>query len=165
MIKLKQEIESEDPEKRHKLKLDYITPRGNWYAYSWKGDIEKSGGLITNIGVHLFDMLLWLFGEVESFEILEFNDKKVRGTLKLKKADVEWFLSLDRKDIPSSVQEQGNPSYRLLTMDGREIEFSKGFTDLHTRSYEEILAGRGFGIKEVKKTIELIHQMREKTKK
>ena len=146
--------------KRHDVRLTYITSRGPWYRYSWKGDEGRSGGVITNIGIHFFDLLMWLFGKVEQTEVHLREEKRAAGTLTLEHADVTWFLSISRADLPV-VPEGGNGStYRSITVDGDEIEFSGGFTNLHTRVYEETLAGRGFGIEDARPSIELVHHLR-----
>lgn len=156
ILALKEKVEKEFSGKKYDINLKYITPRGKWYHYSWKGDVSKSGGIATNIGVHLFDMLLWIFGKVEDFKVLENKKDKMKGTLSLKKANVNWLLSIDKKDLPK----EAKTSFRSLTIDNEEFEFSEGFTDLHTTSYKEILAGRGYGIKDVKPVIELVSKIR-----
>jgi UDP-N-acetyl-2-amino-2-deoxyglucuronate dehydrogenase len=161
VIQLKEKIKKEFSGKKYEISLDYITPRGKWYFTSWKGDIIKSGGLGTNIGIHLFDMLIWIFGKVEDVNIELSKKDKIKGTLKLEKADVSWFLSIDKTDLPKQAKEQGKNSFRSLKLNGEEYEFSEGFTELHTKSYEEILEGRGFGISEVRPAIELAHKVRE----
>ena len=145
---------------RHKVELKYITPRGKWYHTSWKGDVEKSGGICTNIGIHLFDLLLWLYGDVQSFEIKHSDENKAAGRLILKEADVEWFLSIDKNDLPEETVLNKKISYRSLISDGEQIEFSDGFTDLHTKVYQEILDGRGLGIKDARPSIELVEKLR-----
>lgn len=149
----------EDPSRRHSVRLTYITSRGNWYRYSWKGDSERSGGVATNIGVHFFDLLLWLFGEVRQAHVHANEPDRIGGTMELERADVQWLLSLDRNDLPESIQGE-QATYRSITVDGEEVEFSGGFRDLHTRIYEETLAGRGFGIPEARPAIELVHRLR-----
>ena len=155
IIKLKSEIEKSKKE-THKVKLTYITPRGKWYNYSWKGDHAKSGGIATNIGIHFFDMLLWIFGDVKNSYVEFHNDIKAKGHLTLSKAEVEWSLSIDRNDLPTN---EWRP-YRSITIDGKELEFSEGFTSLHTESYKKILAGEGFGIEDAEPSLKLIHQIR-----
>lgn len=140
------------------VQLTYVTPRGQWYLDSWKGDVAKSGGLATNIGIHLFDLVLWLFGGVKQCALERASPRRASGALELEGANVYWFLSIDRGDIPKGIQK---PSYRLLTIDGEPLEFSDGFTDLHTESYREILAGRGFGTEDVRPSIELAERLRE----
>lgn len=146
-------------EKRHSVRLSYVTSRGTWYRYSWKGDAQKSGGVGTNIGVHFFDLLLWLFGDVQRADVHAGQPERMAGFLELERADVQWFLSLDPSDLPESVRGQ-QPTYRSITVDGEEIEFSGGFRDLHTRVYEETVAGRGFGIADARPSIELVHRLR-----
>jgi len=153
------------------VSLTYITPRGTWYHYSWKGNISKSGGIATNIGIHFFDLLIWLFGDVVKSKVITIQEDKAKGELELRNADVEWFLSIDQNDLEGkgNVEKRKSDktiksnSYRSLVIDGHEIDLSSGFTDLHTKSYEEILAGRGFGISEARKAIELVHDIRQKS--
>jgi len=152
IIDLKKRIENSS--KRHNVSLDYITPRGKWYEYSWKGQFDKSGGILFNIGIHFFDMLQWVFGDViEHTQVIE--DKTAIGNLKLNKADVKFKLSIDKDQLP---HEEWKP-YRSLTIDGIEHDFSEGFTELHNKSYQKIIQGQGFGIKEIEPTIELIENM------
>lgn len=145
---------------RHVIDLSYITRRGNWYHYSWKGDVHKSGGVATNIGIHFFDMLMWIFGACQHSEVHVADHKKMAGYLDLERADVRWFLSVDRHDLPSSVQDAGKPTFRSITIDDEEIEFSEGFTDLHTVVYRDIFDGRGYGIADARPSIELAHDLR-----
>lgn len=159
IIELKERIEKQK-DKVHDVDLTYITSRGKWYHVSWKGDIEKSGGIATNIGVHFFDMLSWIFGEVQDNIVHLHAKDKAAGLLILKNARVRWFLSLDFNDIPLQVREQGIRTYRVLSIDKEEFEFSKGFTDLHTKSYENILAGEGFGLNDARQSIEIVHHIR-----
>jgi len=140
--------------------LTYITSRGPWYLVSWKGQLEKSGGVATNIGVHLFDLLMWLFGPAEGIKVYHSDDKRMSGFVELEQARVRWFLSVDPQDLPPSVKAEGKTTYRTLTMDGKDIEFSEGFTDLHTRVYEETLAGRGFRIADARPSIKLTYAIR-----
>ncbi|MCZ2392880.1 MAG: Gfo/Idh/MocA family oxidoreductase [Chitinophagales bacterium] len=152
--KLKEElIDSKD---FHQVKLKYITPRGNWYHYSWKGDISKSGGLATNIGIHLFDLLIWLFGDVHQSVLSHHGSNKMQGVIQFQQAEVRWTLSIDKNDL---IDKSLN-SYRLLEISGEKIEFDNGFHNLHTKSYQEILSGQGFRIEEVKKSIEVVSKMR-----
>jgi len=162
LIDLKNKIQKEwrNGDKKYNIDLTYITPRGPWYQNSWKGNIEKSGGVATNIGVHFFDMLIWIFGKVENYEVHYSDSKKIAGYLELERAKVRWFLSLDRKDLKSE-RNDGNKAYRELVINGEAIEFSDGFADLHTKVYENIFNGGGFGIKDVRPSIELIHNIRE----
>ncbi|MBE0644908.1 MAG: Gfo/Idh/MocA family oxidoreductase [Bacteroidetes bacterium] len=147
-------------EKRFSVDLTYITTRGLWYDYSWKGDVEKSGGIATNIGVHFFDLLLWLFGYARHSEVHVCEQRKMCGFLELANADVRWCLSLQREDLPEEARVNGNATYRSIRVDGEEIEFTGGFTDLHTEVYRETLAGHGFSIHDAYPSIELVHQLR-----
>ncbi|MBS1489523.1 MAG: Gfo/Idh/MocA family oxidoreductase [Bacteroidetes bacterium] len=161
IIQLKKEVEAAT----HKLfdvNLTYITSRGKWYHHSWKGEETKSGGIATNIGIHFFDMLLWVFGKVKSSHIEKYEDDRAIGFLELEKARVNWMLSINEEHLPHEVKLKGKRTYRSLKMDGKEIEFSDGFTDLHTKSYAEILAGRGFGLSDARPSIELAHDIRVK---
>ena len=160
IIALKEKIKKGPADKIYDIDLSYITSRGNWYHYSWKGDIEKSGGVATNIGVHFFDMLTWIFGDVKANIVQLLQEDKAAGFLQLEKAKVRWFLSLDYNDIPLSVQEAGQRTYRSIIVDGEEIEFSGGFTDLHTTTYKAILAGNGFGLLDSKPSIETVYSIR-----
>lgn len=146
--------------KRHKVELTYITSRGRWYHSSWKGEGAKSGGVATNIGVHFFDMLSFVFGPVSRNEAHLREEEKAAGSLECERADVSWFLSLDRNDLPDSVKGK-KTTFRSITVDGEEVEFSEGFTDLHTRSYEEVIAGRGFGLDEVRQSIDIVSTFRD----
>lgn len=163
------------PPKRHRVKLTYITSRGQWYFHSWKGVEAKSGGVATNIGVHFFDMLLWIFGPVRGgvggaggdavggasgARVTTRGERHMGGTLELERADVEWFLSVDAADLPEEARAAGMPTWRRLELDGDAFEFSGGFTDLHTRVYEDILAGRGFGLADARPAIDLVHALR-----
>ena len=157
---LKEKYGKPQGDKIHDIELTYITSRGKWYFYSWKGDIKKSGGVVTNIGIHFFDMLSWIFGDVVNSTVHVQTENKASGLLQLKNANVKWFLSLDRNDLPKKVAEKGQTTFRNITFDNEEIEFSGGFTDLHTTSYQEILAGRGFGIEDAVTSIEIVHMIR-----
>ena len=157
---LKASLEREHSAPIHEVDLTYVTPRGRWFAASWKGDPHKSGGIATNIGVHFFDMLVHVFGEIRRNLLHLREDTRSAGYLELERARVRWFLSVDGRDLPEKVA--GNaPSYRSLTVDGEEFEFSDGFTDLHTESYRQILDGNGFGIDEVRPSIEAVAHLRE----
>lgn len=145
---------------RREVELTYITSRGPWYHVSWKGSNEKSGGIATNIGVHFFDLLLWLFGPAAGLKVYYSDEKRMSGFIELESANVRWFLSVDRDDLPASAREKGKNTFRSISVDGSEVEFSEGFTDLHTRIYEETLAGRGFGIKDARPSIELTYAIR-----
>lgn len=160
VIALKQKIENGPKDKIYDIDLSYITPRGKWYAYSWKGDISKSGGVTTNIGVHLFDMLSFVFGKTKKSEVHLLQDNKAAGYLELEQARVRWFLSLDNNDIPTEQKAQGQNTFRSILMEGENFEFSGGFTDLHTLSYQKILSAEGFRIKEARQSIEMVHFIR-----
>jgi UDP-N-acetyl-2-amino-2-deoxyglucuronate dehydrogenase len=160
IIALKEKIDKDTTGKKYEIKLQYITSRGNWYNTSWKGDINKSGGVATNIGVHFFDMLMWIFGNVESNEVHEHGDHTASGKLALQKANVEWMLSIDANTLPAEAVAAGKRTFRTLDIDGEAFEFSEGFTELHTKSYEEILKGNGFRIAETKNAIQLVHDIR-----
>ncbi len=146
-------------ERRHAVRLTYVATRGRWYHYSWKGDPQRSGGIATNIGIHLFDLLLWLFGGVRRSEVHVAAPDRMGGVLELERADVQWFLSIRADDLPER-RADGQTTHRSITVDGEEVEFSGGFRDLHTRVYEETLAGRGFGIEDARPSIELVHALR-----
>lgn len=158
LIALKQRLQSQTTPAD--VTLSYISHRGPWYQVSWKGSEEKSGGVAMNIGIHFFDLLLWLFGPVEAITVQLATPEKMAGTLVLERARVRWFLSVDRHDLPASTIAQGKSVYRSITVDGEEIEFSGGFTDLHTRVYAETLAGRGFTIEDSRPSINLVHAIR-----
>ncbi len=160
VIELKKRIQNGPKDKIYDIDLTYITSRGNWYFFSWKGDHSKSGGVATNIGVHFFDMLSWIFGDITENIVHISKDNKVAGYLRLKNARVRWLLSVDYNDIPKEIAQKGYRTYRSLKLDGEEFEFSDGFTDLHTRSYENILAGNGFGIDQVRSPIETVYNIR-----
>lgn len=157
---LKSKLEGERNSGTHDICLTYITRRGRWYHVSWKGSEGKSGGLAMNIGIHFFDMLIWLFGPVLRSELHLRTAERMSGMLELERARVRWLLSLDLQDLPESHRRQEKPAFRSITIDGRELEFSEGFTDLHTRAYEEILAGRGFGIEDSRPSIDLVYRIR-----
>jgi UDP-N-acetyl-2-amino-2-deoxyglucuronate dehydrogenase len=141
--------------------LTYITSRGKWYFHSWKGEEIKSGGIATNIGIHFFDMLLWVFGKVQSSSVSAYEADHASGCLELERARINWSLSINEDHLPDEVKAKGKRTFRSLKMDGMEIEFSDGFTELHTDSYREILAGRGFGLAEARPSIELAYQLRQ----
>jgi UDP-N-acetyl-2-amino-2-deoxyglucuronate dehydrogenase len=160
IVELKKQIENSDNNKMHDIDLSYITSRGNWYNISWKGDAHKSGGIATNIGVHFFDMLTWIFGDVKENIVHVSEYDKTAGFLQLEKARVRWFLSLDANTLPSEVRKNGQRTYRSIKLDNKEIEFSSGFTDLHTKIYEEILNGNGFTLEDARKSIETVFTIR-----
>jgi UDP-N-acetyl-2-amino-2-deoxyglucuronate dehydrogenase len=161
LLALKKRIDEGDPAHRYRVNLTYMTSRGRWYQVSWKGVKERSGGLATNIGIHFFDMLIWLFGTQERSLVHTRDEWRTGGNLELKRADVSWFMSADPADLPAEATNAKRTTFRSITVDGEEVEFSEGFTDLHTRSYQEILAGKGFGIGDARASIELAHLVRE----
>ncbi|WP_418314674.1 Gfo/Idh/MocA family oxidoreductase [Piscinibacter sakaiensis] len=160
IVSLREKIQNELRQSKHEVDLTYITSRGNWYLQSWKGDPKKSGGIATNIGVHFFDMLHFVFGELQDNVVHLTSDTKAAGYLEYQKARVRWFLSVDVTDVPLAQRQAGQRTYRSITVDGEEIEFSGGFNDLHCRSYEEILAGRGFGLETNRTAIETVQRIR-----
>jgi UDP-N-acetyl-2-amino-2-deoxyglucuronate dehydrogenase len=163
MIALKNRIEEEykNRDKKYNIDLTYITSRGKWYFISWKGDLSKSGGVATNIGIHFFDMLIWIFGNVKYQEV-HYSEplKKMAGYIELEKANIRWFLSVDYNDLPDEIKQKGQRTYRSITFDGEEIEFSNVFADLHTEVYKDILNGGGFGINDARPSIELVYRIR-----
>jgi UDP-N-acetyl-2-amino-2-deoxyglucuronate dehydrogenase len=160
IIALKQKVQESDPSKVFDFDLAYITSRGNWYYTSWKGDVNKSGGIATNIGIHFFDMLIWIFGDVKENIVHVHTHDRAAGFLQLERARVRWFLSINEDTLPETVKAKGQRTYRSITLEGNEIEFSEGFTDLHTKSYREILSGNGFNLVEALPSIELAHAIR-----
>jgi UDP-N-acetyl-2-amino-2-deoxyglucuronate dehydrogenase len=160
IIALKKEVEASPKDKIFDVDLTYITSRGHWYQTSWKGDTSKSGGVATNIGIHFFDMLTWVFGDIKKSTVHLLTADSAAGVLELGKARVRWFLSIDYNNVPSDLKATGKRTYRSLTMEGREIEFSDGFTDLHTKSYQHILEGNGFGLREARPSIQTVYEIR-----
>ena len=160
IIALKEKVKQTSKTEKHDIVLTYITSRGNWYFVSWKGDLARSGGIATNIGIHFFDMLIWIFGAVKRNEVHHADEKKTSGFLELEKANVRWFLSVDRDDLPEAVKAEAKPTFRSITVDEEEIEFSGGFEDLHTVVYRHTLDGQGFGIDEARPSINLTHEIR-----
>jgi UDP-N-acetyl-2-amino-2-deoxyglucuronate dehydrogenase len=160
ILELREKIRNGPKDKIYDIDMTYITSRGNWYSISWKGDVQKSGGVATNIGIHFFDMLSWIFGDTRKNIVHITEPHKAAGYLELENARVRWFLSLDYNDIPAVCKETGRRTYRSITVDGEEIEFSEGFGDLHTMTYKEILAGRGFGLKEARQSVETAYTIR-----
>lgn len=159
IIKLKEQISSQQ-DKIHDVDLTYITSRGNWYYTSWKGDITKSGGIATNIGIHFFDMLTWVFGKLQNSTVHIHTHDRAAGLLQLEKANIRWFLSINGDSLPEEVKKQKVKTYRSIKLAGEEIEFSDGFVDLHTVSYQKILDNQGFGIKETKQALNIAYQIR-----
>ena len=145
---------------QHDVVLTYLTSRGSWYKTSWKGAEEKSGGIATNIGIHFFDLLLWLFGDIGDVRVFHGDPNRMSGFIELQYARVRWFLSIDKADLPFPAEPGQKTTFRSITVDGEEIEFSTGFTELHTKVYEEILKGNGFGIEDARPSITLTHQIR-----
>lgn len=160
LLALREKISKQKKNGKYKVNLTYITSRGPWYRYSWKGDMEKSGGIATNIGIHFFDLLSWIFGDVRSYTLHLSESNKMAGFLELDNAEVKWFLSIDSSDLPEEAVEKGRPTYRSITVEGEEIEFTEGFADLHTKVYEEILKGNGFGIEDVRPSVKLVYDLR-----
>ena len=160
IIALKNKIDNGPKDKIYDIDLTYITSRGNWYDVSWKGDESKSGGIATNIGVHFYDMLSWVFGEVTENWVHIREKNKAAGYLEFKKARVRWFLSIDEQDLPLDIKIKNQRTYRSISIDKQEIEFSSGFKELHTKSYQEIMINKGFGLTETKQSIEIIHDIR-----
>lgn len=160
IIELKKRIEQGPKDKIYDIDLTYITSRGRWYFISWKGDIHKSGGVATNIGVHFFDMLTWIFGDVKENKVHLSNSDKAAGYLELERARVRWFLSVDYNDIPQIIKEKGQRTFRSISIENEELEFSEGFTDLHTHSYKGILEGNGFGLNDAKTSIQTVYNIR-----
>jgi UDP-N-acetyl-2-amino-2-deoxyglucuronate dehydrogenase len=163
IIALKEKIANSKDDKIHDIDLTYLTSRGNWYFISWKGDQHKSGGIATNIGIHFFDMLQWIFGPVKENTVHVLEPDRAAGFLQLEKARVRWFLSINYDYIPDEIKKLGHRTYRAIKVDGEEIEFSEGFGNLHTRSYEEILKGNGFGLNDAMPSIQLSHDIRTST--
>lgn len=160
IIALREKILAGPKDKRYQVDLRYITSRGNWYHSSWKGDITKSGGVATNIGIHFFDMLIWIFGDMKDVVVNTQDQEHASGTLELECASVNWFLSINSNHLPEAAARAGKRTYRSLTMEGQEIEFSEGFTDLHTKSYEEILKGNGFTLQDAYPSIQVAFKLR-----
>jgi UDP-N-acetyl-2-amino-2-deoxyglucuronate dehydrogenase len=160
IVQLREKIANDKSDTVYDIDLAYITSRGKWYHFSWKGDQAKSGGIPTNIGIHFFDMLIWIFGKPTGVTV-EYSDySKIKGTLELQRARVNWFLSIDGQDLPVHVKEKGQPTFRSIMMNGEEIEFSTGFTDLHTIVYKDILSGKGYGIEDAFPSIQLVRDIR-----
>lgn len=163
VIALRELVRNAPSSKRFAVDLTYITARGNWYHASWKGDVSKSGGVATNIGVHFFDILIWIFGPVEFSEVHLGDARRMSGFLSLERADVRWYLSVGREDLPEEILRTGRTTYRSIMVNHEEYEFSEGFEDLHTTIYREILAGRGFGIEDARAAIDLVYSIRNAT--
>jgi len=160
IIELRNKVKASEQNKKYDVELTYITSRGHWYYTSWKGDVTKSGGIATNIGIHFYDMLTWIFGDVKQNIVHVLSHDRAAGFLELERARVKWFLSINENALPEAVRASGKRTFRSITVDGNEVEFSEGFTDLHTRSYEEILKGNGFSIETTRTSIEIVHDIR-----
>jgi UDP-N-acetyl-2-amino-2-deoxyglucuronate dehydrogenase len=160
-VALKKSLDQQEKRKRADILLTYITSRGAWYGVSWKGEERKSGGVAINIGIHLFDLLLWMFGPVDKSVVHFRSPETVSGVLEMEWANVRWFLSVDGATMPEKARKAGRVDLRTLTMDGREIDLSTGIGDLHTKAYESILAGNGFGIEQARPSIELVYDIRQ----
>lgn len=160
IIELKKKIESGPKDKVYDIDLTYITSRGRWYFISWKGDMQKSGGVATNIGVHFFDMLSWIFGDVKENVVHISESCRAAGYLRFEKARVRWYLSVDFNDIPNNIKDKGQRTYRSISIEGDELEFSGGFTDLHTLLYQDLLSGRGFGLADARPSIQTVFEIR-----
>ena len=158
LLEFKRKINSAKGSK-HEVTLTYITSRGLWYNYSWKGDSQKSGGVVTNIGIHFFDLLIWLFGKVLETEVYLKEPNKMSGFIEMENATVKWFLSIDQQDLPPSIRNENKRTFRSIKVDEKEVEFTDGFTNLHTVVYQEVLAGYGFGIEDARPSIELVYAL------
>ncbi len=160
IIALREKVKKGPKDKVYDVDLTYLTSRGNWYYTSWKGDREKSGGIATNIGVHFYDMLGWIFGDVKENKVQVHNHDRAAGFLEFEQARVRWFLSINYDTIPDEIKNNGQSTFRSIKVNGEEIEFSGGFTDLHTESYKDILNGKGFGVEDARQSIEIVHDIR-----
>jgi len=163
ILALKERVDALPSDTSHDIDLTYITSRGNWYYTSWKSDLEKSGGVATNIGIHFFDMLGWIFGNCKENKVYQHRHDRAAGLLVFDRAKVNWFLSINYDTLPETIKEQGQRTYRCITVDDKELEFSSGFTELHNRSYEAILSGNGFGLEATRPALELAYQIRNAT--
>jgi UDP-N-acetyl-2-amino-2-deoxyglucuronate dehydrogenase len=162
IIQLKNKVQGANKIGKYDVDLTYITSRGKWYDISWKGDESKSGGIATNIGVHFYDMLSWVFGNVQENVVHLREKNKAAGYLEFENARVRWFLSIDEEDLPIAVKEKNQRTFRTITIDDEDLEFSEGFTELHTKSYQKILLNEGFGLEAVRSSIEIVHDIRNK---
>jgi UDP-N-acetyl-2-amino-2-deoxyglucuronate dehydrogenase len=160
ILALKEKIEQRPNKKKYDIDLAYITSRGKWYFTSWKGDSSKSGGIASNIGIHFFDMLTWIFGSCIRHRVHVSEDRRMAGMLELESANVRWFLSIDRNDLPLEVASKGKTTYRSIKVNGDELEFSEGFGDLHTILYQDIMSGGGFGLEDARHSVELVYELR-----
>lgn len=160
IIALREKVKNADKDTKFEVDLTYLTSRGHWYFTSWKGDLSKSGGIATNIGVHFYDMLSWIFGDVQENIVHIHETDRAAGYLEFENARVRWFLSINAKYIPDEIAQKGQRTYRSITINGEELEFSGGFTDLHTMVYQDILDGRGYGLEDARTAIEIVHKIR-----
>ena len=163
IIDLKAKIAAAPKDKIFDIDLTYLTSRGNWYYTSWKGDIAKSGGIATNIGVHFYDMLSWIFGDVKQNIVHVHTHDRAAGYLEFDRARVRWFLSINENVLPEEVKAKGQRTYRSISIEGEELEFSGGFTDLHTKVYQDIIDGKGYGLSDARQAIEIVHNIRNST--
>ncbi len=163
VIALREKVQNGPKDKIYDVDLSYFTSRGKWYYTSWKGDISKSGGIATNIGVHFYDMLGWIFGKVKKNVVHLHRHDRAAGYLEFDRARVRWFLSINYDNLPEEIKAKGLRTYRSLTIEGEEFEFSGGFTDLHTKSYAHVLEGKGFGLTAPRQAIEIVHDIRHAT--
>lgn len=160
IIELREKVANANKNSKFEVDLTYLTSRGHWYQTSWKGDVTKSGGIATNIGVHFYDMLSWIFGDVQENTVHVHEKDRAAGYLEFENARVRWFLSINSKYLPEEVKKKGQTTFRSITIDGEELEFSGGFTDLHTMVYKDILAGKGYGLEAARTAIEIVHKIR-----
>ena len=160
IIALKNKIDTQVANQKYEVDLSYITSRGNWYHISWKGDESKSGGIASNIGIHFYDMLGWIFGKVQEVQVHLREERRASGYIEFEKARVRWFLSIDDNDLPEDIKTKGQRTFRSITINETEIEFSDGFTELHTESYKNILEGNGFGLADARPSVEIAHSIR-----
>lgn len=160
IIELREKVAHANKNSKFEVDLTYLTSRGHWYQTSWKGDVTKSGGIATNIGVHFYDMLSWIFGDVQENTVHVHEKDRAAGYLEFENARVRWFLSINSKYLPEEVKKKGQTTFRSITIDGEELEFSGGFTDLHTMVYKDILAGKGYGLEAARTAIEIVHKIR-----
>ncbi len=160
IMALKEKVKNSKKDTKFEVDLTYLTSRGNWYHTSWKGDKSKSGGIATNIGVHFYDMLSWIFGDIQENIVHIHEEDRAAGYLEFKNARVRWFLSINAKYLPQEIKEKGQTTFRSITIDGEELEFSGGFTDLHTMVYKDILEGKGYGLDAARTAIKIVHDIR-----
>jgi len=160
IIALKEKIMKEKNDHKYDVDLTYITSRGNWYKFSWKGNMQKSGGVATNIGIHFFDLLSWVFGDVQESYVHLHEEEKMAGYLELENARIRWFLSIDFNDLPEKLKQKGKRTYRSISVDGNEVEFSGGFTNLHTATYGKILSGEGYGLDDARSSVQTVYGIR-----